>query len=176
MANEHEMTLAGLKTSIQMEIDGKEFYIKSNQTSTNELGRKLLKQLSAEEDIHRKVFETIYKNISANKNWPESKISEERIRGLRTLFAKAIKAMGKDAKVMATELSAVETAMDMENKTYDFYKKRSGQATYSAEKELYEDIAAQEKEHHRVLLDYFEFLKNPAAWFVEKEHQSVDGG
>jgi rubrerythrin len=53
---------------------------------------------------------------------------------------------------------------------------RSSLAAYSGEKELYEEIAAQEKEHHRVLLDYFEFLKNPASWFVEKEHSSVDGG
>jgi rubrerythrin len=57
MAKEQDVTLAALKTSIQMEIDGKEFYIRSSQTSANEMGKKLLKQLSNEEDIHRKVFE-----------------------------------------------------------------------------------------------------------------------
>jgi rubrerythrin len=66
--------------------------------------------------------------------------------------------------------------MDMENKTLDFYKSRSGKATYDAERQLYEDLAIQEGEHFRVLLDYYEFLKNPAAWFVQKEHHSLDGG
>jgi rubrerythrin len=176
MVKEQDVTLAALKTSIQMEIDGKEFYNRASRTSNNELGKKLLKQLAAEEDNHRKIFETIFKKISAHKDWPETKISHDRVKGLKTIFSQAVKSMGKDTKTLTTELTAIETAMDMENKTYDFYKRRSENAAYSGEKEFYEDIAAQEKEHHRVLLDYFEFLKDPAAWFVHAEHTSVDGG
>jgi rubrerythrin len=176
MAREQETTTGALKTAIQMEIDGKEYYLKSSRASTNELGKKLFKKLAVEEDIHKKVFEGIYKNISAKKGWPESKTGFDGGRGLRTVFAAAVQAMAKNTRAIPTELKAIETAMDMENKTYDFYKKRSGLATFAGEKEFYEEIAAQEKEHHRALLDYFEFLKNPAAWFVQKEHQSLDGG
>ncbi len=176
MVKEQDTTLAALQSAIQMEIDGKEFYIKSSQASTNDLGKKLFRQLAKEEDVHRKDFEAIYKNISAHKGWPAGKTKYDGGRGLRTLFAEAIEARAKDTKAIPTELDAIQTAMDMENKTYDFYKKRSGLATYDGEKELYEEIAAQEKEHHLVLLDYFEFLKNPAAWFVQKEHPSIDGG
>ncbi|MGD0794914.1 MAG: ferritin family protein [Dehalococcoidales bacterium] len=176
MAKEQETTVAALKTSIQMEIDGKEFYKKSSEASTNELGKQLLKRLSAEEDIHRKVFEEIYKSISSNKGWLDKKITFDGGRKLRTIFAKAMEAMATDTKAIPTELGAIETGMEMENKTYDFYKKRSGLARYSGEKEFYEEVAAQEKEHHRVLLDYFEFLKDPAAWYKVKEHQFVDGG
>ncbi len=176
MAKEQGTTVAALKNAIQMEIDGKEFYIKSSQASTHDLGKKLFRKLAGEEDVHRKVFEGIFKNISAGKGWPDSKIHYDGGRGLRTIFATATKAMAEDTKAIPTELDAIQTAMDMENKTYDFYKKRSGLANYGGEKEFYEEIAAQEKEHHRVLLDYFEFLKNPAAWFVQKERQSVDGG
>jgi rubrerythrin len=175
MAKEQETTAGALKTAIQMEIDGKEFYIKSSQASTNELGKKLLRKLADEEDIHRKVFEKIFQDISAKKGWPKTKIRDG-AKGLRTVFAEAIKEMSKNTKTIPTELKAIEKAMDMENKTYDFYKKRSGLATFDGEKEFYEEIAAQEKEHHRALLDYFEFLKNPTAWYVQKEHQSLDGG
>jgi rubrerythrin len=176
MAKEQDTTLAALQSAIQMEIDGKAFYLKSSQASTHDLGKKLLKKLAGEEDVHRKVFEGIYKNISSNQGWPDKIIKHDSGRGLRTLFAEATKATSKDTKAIPTELVAIQTAMDMENKTYDFYIKRSGLATYSGEKQFYEEIAAQEKEHHRVLLDYFEFLKNPAAWFVQKEHHSIDGG
>ncbi|GAI01022.1 unnamed protein product, partial [marine sediment metagenome] len=48
--------------------------------------------------------------------------------------------------------------------------------THYAEREFYEALAIQEKEHHLILLDYYEFLKNPAAWFVSKEHPSPDAG
>jgi len=176
MVKEQETTLGALKTAIQMEIDGKEFYLKASKTSKNELGKKLLEKLAAEEDVHRKVFEDIYKDISAKKGWPEGKFRADGGKGLRTIFARALEEMNKDVSAIPTELDAVQKAMEMENKTYDYYKSRAGKAAYDAEKRFYEALAVQEEEHHRVLLDYFEFLKNPAAWFVQKEHPSLDGG
>jgi len=84
--------------------------------------------------------------------------------------------MKPGVKTIPEEIDAVKTAMDMENETYDFYKKQAEGAAYDAEKSFYEALAVQEEEHHRLLLDYYEFLKNPAAWFVQKEHHSLDGG
>jgi len=63
----------------------------------------------------------------------------------------------------------------MENKTLDYYNSRKKQAAYDAEKQLYESLSIQESEHHRILLDYYEFLKDPAQWFVKTEHTAVDG-
>ncbi len=176
MPTEHDKTRGVLETAIQMEIDGKEFYMKASQASNNELGKKLLVKLAEEEDIHRKVFEDIYENISKEKGWPSNEFRPDGGKGLRTIFSEAIEGMESDVKAMPTELDAVKTAMDMENKTYDFYRSRIGKANYEAEKKFYETLAIQEEEHHKVLLDYYEFLKDPAAWFVLKEHPSLDGG
>jgi rubrerythrin len=176
MTGEQDTTAGALQTAIKMEIDGKEYYLKAAKTSGNALGKKLLERLAAEEDIHRQVFERIYKDISAKKGWPEKAFKSDGGSGLRTIFAKALKTMDKDVKSMASELDAIQTAMAMENKTYDFYKSRSGKARYAAEKQYYEELAMQEEEHHRVLLDYYEYLKDPAAWFVLKERPSLDGG
>jgi rubrerythrin len=177
MPEEQDTTLGALQTALKMEIDGKEFYLNASKTSKNKLGKELLKTLAAEEDIHRAVFQNIYNTIKSKKGWPDQeKFRTDGGRGLRTVFARALEVMDKDVKAIPTELDAVQTGMDMENKTLDFYKSRSGKATYDAERQLYEDLAIQEGEHFRVLLDYFEFLKNPAAWFVQKEHHSLDGG
>ena len=176
MADEHDKTLKALEAAIQMEIDGKEFYLKASQASNNELGKNLLAKLAGEEDIHRQVFEDIYKKISTEKEWPDQELSSDGIAGLKTIFSVATENMEKDVKSMPEEIDAVNTAMEMENKTYDFYNELLEKARYDAEKKFYKELAAQEKEHHRVLLDYYEFLKDPAAWFVLKEHPSIDGG
>ena len=84
--------------------------------------------------------------------------------------------MSSNIKALSTELDAVQGAMAMENKSYDYYESQIKEATYDAERDFYEALAAQEREHYLVLLDYFEFLKDPAAWFVSKEHPSLDGG
>ena len=176
MPNEQESTLKALETALQMEIDGKEFYLKAGKASTNKLGKDLLKKLAAEEDIHRSVFKKIYDTIKSKKGWPDVKYQGDGGRGLKTLFAEAIANMDKNTKSIKAELDAIKTAMDMENKTLDFYKARSKKTAIDAERQLYNALAMQESEHHRVLLDYYEFLKDPAAWYVQKEHTAVDGG
>lgn len=176
MVTEQAKTIGALQAAIRMEIDGKEFYLKASQASNNELGKKLLKSLAAEEDVHRQVFEEIFRTISDQKAWPKTGFQTDGGRGLRTIFARATEEMDASINTMPTELDAVQAAMALENKTYDFYISQGRTATQDAERDFYEALAVQEGEHYRILLDYFEFLKDPAAWFVQKEHPSLDGG
>jgi len=176
MVTEQDKTLDALQIAIQMEIDGKEYYLKASQESSNELGKKLLQSLATEEDIHRQKFEEIYDAIRSKKAWPMTDFLPDGGKRLRTIFVRATEEMGSSIKSLATELDVVQTAMDMENKTHDFYKIQVGNATYDAERDFYETLAAEEREHHLILLDYYEYLKDPAGWFVRKEHPSLDGG
>ena len=176
MLTEQDKILQALQMAIQMEMDGKEYYLKTSQESNNELGKKLLKSLAAEEDIHRQKFEEIYNSIISKKDWPQTDFQPNLGRNLRTIFARAIEETSPVVKALTTELDAIQTAIDMEIKSYDFYKDRMKNAAYNAEREFYDTIAAEEREHHLVLLDYYEYLKNPASWFVSKEHPSLDGG
>ena len=176
MTTEQDKTLKALEKGIKMEIDGKEFYLKASENTSNVLGKKLLQSLAAEEDIHRIVFEEIYEKMRDKQGWPRKEFKTNGGTALRTVFANAIDDLGSDVKPMPEEIDAVKTAMDMENETFDFYKEQAKRALYDAEKNFYEALAVQEEEHHRLLLDYFEFLKNPAAYFVQKEHHSLDGG
>jgi len=176
MVTEQDKTLGALQIAIQMEIDGKEYYLKVSQQSGNELGKKLLKSLAAEEDVHRQKFEEIYSALRNKKAWPETNFQPDRGKRLRTIFASEIEEIGSKVKAPTTELEAVQTAMDMENKSYDFYNIQSKNATYDAERSFYDTVAAEEREHHRVLLDYYDYLRDPAGWFVKMEHPSLNGG
>jgi rubrerythrin len=172
MTTEQSKTLEALQTAIKMEIDGKKYYQKMSQSSGNELGGRLFQSLAAEEDIHRKKFAEIYKNLQANKAWPKVEFTPHGGKELKTLFAIA----SENVKSTDSELAAIRTAMDMENKTHDFYQEQARLASFEAEKKYYSTLAGEESAHHAVLLDYFEYLRNPAGWFTMKERQSLDGG
>ena len=176
MTTEQGKTLEGLQIAIRMEIDGKEYYQKVSQSSGNQLGQRLFQSLADEEDIHQRVFQRIYDGIQNEKAWPGADFRPDRGRRLRTIFAEAAERLGSSIEAPATELDAIQTAMDMENKSYDFYKIRGRSAAYDGEKEFYETVAAEERGHYLTLRDYREYLFNPAGWFVEKEHPSLDGG
>ncbi len=176
MATEQDKTLEGLKTAIQMEIDGKQFYLRTSRESSNEAGKKLLASLAAEEDVHRQKFEEIFKSIQDKNAWPEVDFRADGGSSLRTLFARAMEQAGKATKTAKNELDAVGTAVNMEGKTYDFYVSQSRATPYPAARDFYEALASQEREHQLILLDYQEYLKDPTAWFVGKEHTMLDGG
>jgi rubrerythrin len=175
MATEQDKTVAGLQIAIQMEIDGQEFYLKAAKESSNDLGKKLLQRLAAEEDIHRQKFEKIYEAIRNKKGWPVVDFQPDGGKTLRTVFARASEEIGTKLKALATELATVKTAREMEARTYDFYKSQSKKAAYNAEKDYYETLSGEEQEHSLILADYYEYLQNPAGWFVKKEHPSLDG-
>jgi len=175
MTTEQDTALKGLKTAIQMEIDGKQFYLKASRESRNEAGKKLLKSLAAEEDIHRQKFEEIFRSIQDKNAWPKVDFKPDGGSSLRTLFSRATEQVGKSIKAAKSEMDAVQTAEGMEGKTYDFYIKQSQVTPYPAARDFYEALASQEREHQLILVDYYEYLKNPAAWFVHSEHPSLDG-
>ena len=172
MTTEQTRTLEALRTAIQMEIDGKNFYLRESRSSQNTLGTKLFQSLAAEEDIHRRKFEDIYKALRAKKAWPEVDFVPHGGKELKTLFATAT----ENVKSTDSELAAIQTAMEMENKTHDFYREQAGKALFETEIKYYTILAGEESAHHEVLLDYYEYLKNPAQWFTMKERHSLDGG
>ena len=171
MASDQEKTLEGLKVALQIEVEGKDFYTRASQESSNELGKKLLATLASEEDYHRQVFASIYESIRSNKGWPKIDFRADGGSGLRTVFSRSLTPNVTTSK---SELEAVVTARAMETRTYDYYQSQKKRATSAPERDFYERLAAQEQEHNLVLADYFEYMQNPAGWFVKKEHPSLD--
>jgi rubrerythrin len=172
MVSEQSQTVEAVKTAIQMEIDGRKFYQQAGRASQNELGQKLFRQLASEEDLHRRKFEEIFKAIQTSKAWPAVELTPHEGKELETLFARA----GKSVKASSSELEAVQTAMTMENRTRDFYRERAGKASFETEKRYYQTLEKEEAAHHAALLDYYEYMKDPAGWFTIKERHSLDGG
>jgi len=176
MENERGKTLEAIQFAIQMEIDGKAYYQKASGETGNKVGRELFEWLSGEEDKHRQRFEDIYKAIRKQKAWPEVDVQPRKGDILKTLFSEVMRTAVPIVKAASTELDTIAKAMEMENKTEKFYSRRGAEAVYDAEKKLYTSLAAEERGHFLALVDYREYIIDPAGWFRKVEHHSLDGG
>ncbi len=175
MENEQARTIEVLQLAVRMEVEGKEFYQKASQKSSNKLAGELFQQLADEEDFHRKKFEEIYEVLKKGQSWPDIEPPFEKGKRLKSLFAKATRALGSKFKVAESDLEAIKVAMDMESKSYNLYHSRSEESTLPVEKRFYETLAGEERGHHLALLDSYEYLSDPAGWFTKREHWSLDG-
>lgn len=162
-----------LKTAIQMEILGRDFYLKASKNCGNEPGRKLFRTLAREEGAHRRDFEKIYNAIRLEHAWPDTVITAEkpppklRLSGITAEVCRMV-------KPEEAEIEAVKTAIKMENTSYDFYRNRITRASYPAEKEFFTSVSAAENGHRLALIEYLEFLEDPTGYFVSKEHPTLD--
>jgi rubrerythrin len=176
MEREQSRTIKAVQFAIQMEIDGKEYYQGASQKSSNRVGKELFEWLAGEEDKHRQRFEVIYSSIKSEKAWPEVDIQPRKGDILNTFFSEAMRAASPTGKAASTELDTIAKAMEMETKTHEFYKSQGAEAVYDAERKLYTSLAAEERGHYLALVDYREYLIDPAGWFLKTEHHSLDGG
>jgi len=174
--SEQAKMLQAINTAIEMELDGKECYLAASKESTNEAGRKLLESLAEEEDSHRRKFEELYNSILKGRGWPSVNLQPDTTHDIRTSLIKTCTILGVNVSGTSSELDAVQVAIDKEKKSYDFYENQARIAAYDIEREFYKNLAKEEREHELALLDYYDYLSDPAGWFVKTEHPSLDGG
>jgi rubrerythrin len=82
---------------------------------------------------------------------------------------------GLNIKTNSIESGIINNAITKEKESYDFYKSQSQNATTEAERNFYEAIADEEREHELILVHYNEYLTDPVDWFTRVEHHSLDG-
>ena len=175
MQEQSKKTAHALETALQMEKEGQEFYYKAELKSTNPLTKNLFKNLAEQEIVHMQIINEIYQKISGTAGWPEIETNFKHAKSLRNVFQEAIDSMDKEVKASSDEVEALQTAMNMEDKSYSYYNSRADEATSVAEKSFYQSLTGEERGHYLAILNSYEYLTDPQAWFLKEEHWSLDG-
>jgi len=175
MTDQRAKLLAALQYAVRMEIDGQRYYTEHAALMKNIPGKRLFIQLAMEEADHRQRFEAVHEAISRARGWPAPGKGQGQGESVKTIFAGWVAELSSHPVAAKTELEAVQKALDMENISFELYQGRCEEASDQAQKDFYAALAAEEKGHYLVLLDYYEYMTNPAYWFASKEHHSLDG-
>jgi len=171
-----ESTTQVLELALKMEKEGREFYLKAGQKSQDQLGQKLFRALADAELEHMEKIKKIHAALIGAARWPEGETSFVKGKLPRTAFAEALDNLGRLVKATSDDLEALRMGMDLENKGLLFYLDRSGQATASGERQFYQALVAEERGHYLLLFDSYEYLTDPQAYLVRKEHHGLDAG
>lgn len=165
-----------LETALQMEAEGKKFYLDAAARGGTPVLTRFFTRLAADEDQHAQKAQEIYDAIKANRGWPASETAFKHATTLKSVLDEAFVDMdARPVKPAETELDAFKMAMALEDKSYTFYKTRLEEAESPHEKSFYKALTGEERMHYLALLDSFEYLSNPQGWFTRKEHWGLDG-
>lgn len=166
-----------LNSAMQMEIEGKEYYLLSAQKTKNKMGRKLFEKLAEYEDLHIKKIQEVYQKLKEDEKIGVIISTGGEVEKLReSIFSEAIKDVDKNIKPDADDLSALEEGMRLEEVSEKYYNQLAKESDDQFEKRFYLTLAGEERGHYLLLFDSYEFLTHPESWFMLHEKYSLDGG
>ena len=149
--------------AMAMEERARAFYVEAAGRVNDPSGKKILELLAKEEVKHSQV-------LAGMKNGAYGEVAASPlVEEIRDLVAEGVKT-GRDA--ISTDASLREIlrkAMDIEQATRRFYEDKAAAADRAEVKELFGELAEQEKEHYLLVGGLAEYFDRPAEWVESAE-------
>ena len=170
----HEYLLQALKDAVQMELEGREFYLQAARKVKSAGVRGIMEYLAETEKYHIEKFTEIYQSLQKDPTWTESLAA----------FAPphhepfvCVLAMAKDKEGTggADDLQALRTGIRMEECSVDYYTKLARETANPLARRFFMSVAHEERGHFLTLLDMHNYLSDPGDWFYVKQMSHVDG-
>jgi len=168
-----------LNIALKMEEDGYDFYRNEASKSQSDIVKGVFDSLAREELRHIGIIRNHVESLSDAGKWPPIEDLIDSRRGLteevKTVFEEAAKKSGKVMKIDADAIHAYKRGVDLERKTYDYYKNLLDKSTTPDERGFYSFLTEQENWHYRILSETVEYLEHPLDWFAGEEKPMFEG-
>ena len=161
--------LTVLKQGMSTEIWGLAFYEQAVAHTKAETGKKIFQSLVDEESKHLDYLRGQYAAVSGNKQW----VSVEQALVMAAtvdptkIFPNA-KAAGELIPAEATDVQALDIALDFERRGYEMYMQAAKGAESLDEKAAWEWLAKAEDKHYAFLDETKSFLVSNGLWFFDE--------
>jgi rubrerythrin len=174
--NDNAQALEMLTVALGMEEKGKKFYDEAIAKCDNEIGREIFTTLRNDEMVHVERIKEIFSSLETDNTWKEGWLDEKHVKSDLKPFFKDLAKKHKDSiKTSTSDIEALNVGIDFEQRSVTYYTEQLDRANDPIEKKFIEMMVREERDHFTVLTDLKFYLSDPAAWFVEQEHQGFDG-
>jgi len=166
------------ETAAKMEQDSIDFYTGAAARCRNKLGRSMFESLVKDEQRHLDALRRLLKEAAPTLDADSLLPGRGRTfkSQMTTVFSQARKAIGERVPADATDLQALEVAIDLEGQGWRFYDQAARTAPIPAARAVYARLRDEENEHLDFLRNAWQYLDNTGDWFLWEEQGLLDGG
>lgn len=159
------VALKALNQAACNEKETRQFYLEAAERTTDQRGREMFLSLAEEEEKHLRIVQAQYETLNDGGEWVVFEETACDVADLEeTLLSEGRRALRKEAKPDASDLDALLFGLQIENNSYEFYRKAAAETTESAGKAMYEYLALAERGHFNVLMLNYEHMVNTGTW------------
>ncbi len=153
--------------AMQMEKDGEKYYRKLGLKAEPDEIKYILNWLADEEVKHYQTFKAMSLNEAV------ALPSVDFLKNVKNIFQQ----MGESQTEWEPNPSLIKSyqkAQDLEEKSRDFYIEKANEVTVPGQKQLFLQIAEEEKKHYFILENIIEFMRRPERWLENAEWMHID--
>ena len=157
-----------LQTALDFEEKGHHIYEGISTKTESPIVAKTFRYLASQELIHIKVIKEYMKK-------EKIELKGDKLKETKKFFSMTVKEFKEGAELSDDDLKAHETALELERRSYNFYKTQSERTINKELKKFFSFLMEQENNHYELVQKAYEFIKNPVGFYTEEEKWLVEG-
>jgi rubrerythrin len=159
---EKTVALQALRQAIRLEQDGYKFYTEAAERTVDSRGKEMFLSLADDEKLHLRIVRDQYEALSSGKGW----IAFSEVLELKPVDVDK-PLFPPDEEVIdpeASDTDALLFALQIENKSYELYRRAATETDDLAGKDMYQRLASYERTHFDILMLNYEHLVSSGSW------------
>lgn len=164
--------IEALKTALENEIAGEEFYKKTANEAKDEFSKSTFNHLAKDELVHISRIKEFIKDEKASEI--EDEIKNRNPKSGLNFFRLSEEKFKETGDKFEGDFKAYEFAIGLEKKSYEFYKELFEKTEDAVAKEFFKFLMKEEKVHKKILEEALDFLKDPEDYFLDTEKWHFD--
>ncbi len=154
---EKSKAIDGLKTALQTELNGIEFYRMAAEKTDDPKGKKVFEMLATDECMHFEVLQKQYASLVKKNEWQNIDIGEAAaLEGESPIFSAQLK---ERLKGKHFEMTALSIGAMLESNSIDFYRKMKEENDDPAAIQLYGQLQKWEHGHLEAITRQLNLIK-----------------
>jgi len=173
-----EAELKALELALQMEEDGRQYYLEAGARCQNRVARATFTWLADLEFQHMKAIRHFNAELTRSGTWgtvsPDLPEAAEWVLQSQNLFRDALAEVDEHVPAEATDSDALDHGMELELRTRDYYQKCLEGAADPMAHRFFEGLRDAEYKHYELLENTKLYLDNPDVFFEQNEGLLVE--
>jgi rubrerythrin len=159
------------RTAVQLERDGRLFYLDAAEKAQTDLVRKMFESLADDELKHIEWIVKMLPDVDT-----ASTANRQLYQRLSHIFADVPEAKLRSIAASESDVGAINTALGIEKKAVAAYEKWQDEAEGVDVKKLCNLLAGVERFHVQILNNTLEYFERTPDWFMQEEQWNFEGG
>ncbi len=165
-------TIKILDLGIESEKTGLVNYLGFARNTKDLTGKNMFIRLAIDEFEHMILLERQKDSILEGKSWVKAQIARSEIEEIvPRLSPRELRTRGEEGQ---NELSALHTALELEERGIKFYEQQATQTSSEEAKKMFERLAVMERAHAELIQAQIDYITGTGYWFGIREF-SLEG-